>query len=182
MYGKTDEELTKSKLYILFLLDKVDEPFSNLNITQTFMETDIIEYFPLQQYMFELEKSDFISKKIVERNEFYEITERGKSVLDYFDNRMLGQDRKKIESYLDENLAKFNRYKEIKAEYRKNNETGNSEVTLQLINKGKPFITLNLEVPTAETARSICASWDEYASDIYGEITSVLTKKRSHEE
>ena len=37
MYGKTDEELTKSKLYILFLLDKVDEPFSNLNITQTFM-------------------------------------------------------------------------------------------------------------------------------------------------
>ena len=111
MYGKTDEELTKSKLYILFLLDKVDEPFSNLNITQTFMETDIIEYFPLQQYMFELEKSDFISKKIVERNEFYEITERGKSVLDYFDNRMLGQDRKMIESYLDENLAKFNRYK-----------------------------------------------------------------------
>jgi len=181
MYGKTDEELTKSKLYILYLLDKIDEPFSNLNITQTLIETDIVEYFPLQQYLFELEKSDFIYKKIVERNEFYEMTERGKSALNYFENRMLGQDKKKIEHYLDENLPKFNRYKEIKAEYKKDNETGNAEVTLQLINKGKPFITLNLEVPTIETAKSICANWDEYASDIYGEITSVLTQKRSQE-
>lgn len=178
MYGKTEDELTKSKLYILFLLSKVDEPFSNLNITQTFIETDIIEYFPLQQYIFELEKSAFISKMQVERKDYYQITERGKSALNYFENRMLGIDKKKLEEYLEENLSKFNRYKEIKADYSKNAETGNMEVVLQLINKDRPFINLKLEVPTADTAKTMCKNWDQFASDIYGEIITLLTKKR----
>lgn len=178
MYGKSEEELTKSKLYILFLLNKVDEPFSNLNITQTFIETDIIEYFPLQQYLFELEKSSFISKMQVERKDYYQITERGKSALNYFENRMLGIDKKKLEDYLEENLSKFNRYKEIKADYSKNGETGNTEVVLQLINKDKPFINLTLEVPTAETAKAMCKNWDQFASDIYGEIITLLTQHR----
>ncbi len=178
MYGKSEDELTKSKLYILFLLNMVDEPFLNLNITQTFVETDIIEYFPLQQYLFELEKSSFISKMEVERKAYYQITERGKSALNYFENRMLGIDKKKLEEYLEENLSKFNRYKEIKADYSKNVETGNTEVVLQLINKDRPFINLTLEVPTAETAKNMCKNWDQFASDIYGEIITALTQKR----
>lgn len=182
MYGKSDEELTKSKLYILFLLQKVDEPFSNLNVTQTFIETDIIEYFPLQQYLFELENSSFIIKKQVERNDYYQITERGKSALNYFENRMLGIDKKKLEKYLSDNLSKFNRYKEIKAEYQKNSENGSVEVTLQLINKEKPFISLKLEVPTVETAKAMCENWDGFASEIYGEIIGSLTQKRKTEE
>lgn len=178
MYGKTEEELTKSKLYILYLLNMVDEPFSNINITQTFVETDIIEYFPLQQYLFELENSSFISKMQVEQKDYYHITERGKSALNYFENRMLGIDKKKLEEYLEENLSKFNRYKEIKADYSKNVETGNTEVVLQLINKDKPFINLMLEVPTAQTAKAMCKNWDQFASDIYAEIITVLTQKR----
>lgn len=181
MYGKTDSELTKSKLYILFLLNKVGDSVSDHVITQTLIETEIIEYFPLQQYLFELTQSKFTKKSQMENKHFYIITERGKSALSFFNNRMLGQEKKKIEAYLDKEFADLKKSREIIAEYRKI-KTGQTKVQLKLLNEDEPYLSLELDVPTTEMAKEICANWKINATDIYTEIMTSVTKKRDEEQ
>lgn len=181
MYGKTDNELTKSKLYILFLLQKVGESVSEHVITQTFIETEIIEYFPLTQYLFELVQSKFIKKIQIEGKDFYLITERGKSAISFFNNRMLGQEKKKIESYLDQNFSDLKKSKEITAEYRKI-KSGQTKVELKLLNEDEPYLSIAVDVPTIEMAKEICNGWKINATEIYSEVITSITKKRDEDQ
>ena len=61
MFEKSSNELAINKLYILYILSKMEIPLSNSQIINIFMENDILDYFSLQQYLHELKDANLVS-------------------------------------------------------------------------------------------------------------------------
>ena len=51
MFEKSSEELALNKLYILYILNKMQLPLTNGQITNIFIENDLLDYFSLQEYL-----------------------------------------------------------------------------------------------------------------------------------
>ena len=60
MLESSVEKLAESKLTILYLLHKINMPMSKGQICRFALEIDSVEYFSLQNYIFEMVESDFI--------------------------------------------------------------------------------------------------------------------------
>ena len=56
-------ELAESKLLILYIAKKIKMPISNISLTELILSNNLLNYFSLQQYIFELVSSDFLTAK-----------------------------------------------------------------------------------------------------------------------
>ncbi|WDC83543.1 DUF4364 family protein [Caloramator sp. mosi_1] len=54
-------DLAINKLIILYILNKLNKPTSNSQLTQIILENNLINYFTLQQYISELINTGFIN-------------------------------------------------------------------------------------------------------------------------
>ena len=80
------EPLTLYKLIILYMLDKVDFPLSNSQISEFILDKEYTTYFKLQQALSELMDAGFIRKESTHNRTIYHLTEDGASTIDYFRN------------------------------------------------------------------------------------------------
>ena len=60
-------ELAENKLLVLYVIKSLKQPISNTQLTEIILENNFINYFTLQQYISELEYSNFV--KYIEKNE-----------------------------------------------------------------------------------------------------------------
>ena len=74
-------ELAENKLLVLYVIKSLKQPISNTQLTEIILENNFINYFTLQQYISELEYSNFV--KYIEKNEkkLISITDKGEKVL-----------------------------------------------------------------------------------------------------
>ena len=81
-------ELAENKLLVLYVIKSLKQPISNTQLTEIILENNFINYFTLQQYISELEYSDFV--KYIEKNEkkLISITDKGEKVLSFFNDRI----------------------------------------------------------------------------------------------
>ena len=84
----SNRELAENKLILLYILDKLNMPVSNLQLTKIVMENKLMNYFIFQQFLDELCSLKFISPKITDNKTYYTITPSGKQTLDYFVNHI----------------------------------------------------------------------------------------------
>ena len=54
-------ELAENKLLVLYVIKSLKQPISNTQLTEIILENNFINYFTLQQYISELEYSNFIN-------------------------------------------------------------------------------------------------------------------------
>lgn len=59
------DALTLYKLIILYMLDKVDFPLTNSQLSEFILDKGYTDYFKLQQAISELQDAEFISVKII---------------------------------------------------------------------------------------------------------------------
>ena len=57
---ENSSELAESKLLLLYILKNLKTPISNTQLTEIVLENNLINYFTLQQYISELDSSEFI--------------------------------------------------------------------------------------------------------------------------
>ena len=72
------EPFTIYKLTILNMLDKVDFPLTNTQISNFFLEQDYTDYFRVQQVISDLVDADLIHAESTHSNTQYTITDRRK--------------------------------------------------------------------------------------------------------
>ena len=53
-------ELAENKLLVLYVIKSLKQPISNTQLTEIILENNFINYFTLQQYISELEYSNFV--------------------------------------------------------------------------------------------------------------------------
>ena len=167
---------TLYKLIVLFMLDKVDFPLTNSQISEFILDQGYTNYFTLQTAINELVESDMIGIENIRNSSLYHMEEAGKEAIHMFEDRISDAIKQDILSYFEKNRYKLRNEVEITADYypTKKNEY---YVVCKVKEKGSILLELKLNVMSKEQAIKICDDWHKDSSDVYSFLVEKLMMK-----
>lgn len=166
-------ELAENKLLLLYLFNKIKFPMSNNQLTQIILENNFINYFTLQQYIFEMVSSNLIAYTEEDGKSRIVITEKGINVLSFFENRISKEKLDKVNLYLSSNLDNIKREVAISSDYTID-ENNNFVVDLKAMENETTLIDVKLSVASNKQARELCEKWRNNSSELYKKIIQLL--------
>lgn len=167
------EALTLYKLIVLYMLNKVNFPLTNSQISEFILGKEYTTYFTLQEAMLDLEEAKFMEIKSIRNTSYCYITPEGKETLGFFDNKISDSIKEDIDKYLSENKYELRDEVSNLADFYKS--TSGDFTVHCLVKEGKStLIELNLSVPSEEQAETMCKKWKNSSQDIYAYIMRTL--------
>lgn len=160
------EPFTLYKLIVLYMLNKVDFPLTNAQLSSFILERDYTTYFTLQSVLSELAESSLIRQETIRNCSYYTITDSGAEALHYFQNRISLSIREEIDDYIAANKMRLRDEVSIIADYYKNTA---DEYSVRCIVKEKYAnpIELTITVPDEAQAKTVCRHWKDHCQAIY---------------
>ena len=155
------------------MLDKVDFPLSNSQISEFILDKEYTTYFKLQQALSELMDAGFIREESTHNRTIYHLTEDGASTIDYFRNNISHAIQKDINDYLKEKKYDLKNEISVKADYYRNTNQEFS-VHCQVIENKYPLIDLTITVPSEAEAKIASDNWQKKNQNIYAQIMANL--------
>ena len=161
------------KLIILYMLNKVDFPMTNSQLSDFILGNEYTNYFIFQQVLSELIDAEFITAETLQNSSRYKITKDGRETVSFFENKISDAIKEDIANYLQENEFAIRNKNSVIANYYK---SGGDEyvVTLSINEDTSTVIDLNLSVPTEELAEKMCTNWQTRSQDIYSYVFKTL--------
>lgn len=176
MFTENTKELAQHKLLILYILDTVDIPMNNAELTQFVLENNYMNYFIAQQYISELISSKFIEYSTKDGLEFYHLSQAGKDTLNYFIDRIPEHLKDEVDKKYKKKKEEMIKETQIVGNYYKKNDS-EYIVNLKVIEKDILLFNLSLNVVSNKQAKLICNNWKESSNDIYKNILDLLIKE-----
>ncbi|MDD6057756.1 MAG: DUF4364 family protein [Clostridiales bacterium] len=169
------EPFTIYKLTILNMLDKVDFPLTNTQISDFFLEQEYTDYFRVQQVINDLTDASLVRAESTHNNTRYFITPAGKETLGFFRDKITDAIERDTIAYFEKNKVALRTVNSIIADYYK---TPNQDyaVRCQFKVRGSNLIDLTLSVKTKEQAEAICNNWKKQNEDVYAYLMDILMK------
>lgn len=169
------EPFTIYKLTILNMLDKVDFPLTNSQISNFFLEQEYTDYFRVQQVISDLVDTDLIHAESTHNNTQYTITAAGKETLGFFKDKISDAIESDMLSFFEKNKVELRNVNSIIADYYK---TPNHDyaVRCQFKERDINLIDLTLTVHSKEQAEAICNNWKDQTEDVYAYLMDILMK------
>lgn len=161
------------KLIILHLLNKVDFPLTNSQISEFILDKGYTNYFKLQQVLSELCENGFITEESSHNRTLYHITEEGIETIHFFKNDISPAIQQDIDAFLAEKQFDLKNESSVKADYYQNSNMEYS-VRCQVIEKDSPLIDLTIVVPTENEAKKAVMNWSEKNAQLYALIMGEL--------
>lgn len=161
------------KLIILYILDRMDFPITNTELTRFILEKEYCDYITINQILAELIEDKFVEHDSSHNTYLYRITPIGKETLSFFYTRISVAIRDEIDTYLSEKEYQLREMVSNTADYyeAKKNEF---VVELRVVERDSELVRINLLVTSAAEADLICSRWKENSADIYGYLISTL--------
>lgn len=169
------KELAENKLLVLYILGSIGHPISNSRITEIVLENNLLNYFHLQQYLGELVDSGFIDSSKEEKRQMYSLSDKGKNVLGYFQNRISDSKKSIVDSYLLRYREALDKNIDISASYDRL-DNGGYIVSCKLSENGICIIDLKLNTASGDSAAKVCENWNSNASQLYNKIVNILNQ------
>ncbi len=155
------------------MLDKFDYPIAKSQVYDFILDREYSNYFNLTQAFYELTEDAYIESSSTHSQTFVELTDTGRESLAYFRNRISEGIRKDIDSFCEENRGEIaNRMSVITNYYR--TSSGDYVADLTARERSEDLINIRINLPTEESAQSVCEHWRERSSDIYAFIMGNL--------
>jgi DNA-binding PadR family transcriptional regulator len=170
------DAFTLYKLIILFLLDKVDFPLTNAQISNFILEKDYTNYFNIQQSISELIEAEFVTVETIGHSSHYRITDSGRETLSFFGYMISTAIQSDILEYLKSNKYSLRDEVSTLSEYYEAKK-GEYMVRLRVVEKEESIIDLNIAVPTKEDAVRVCDNWRTQSQQIYAYVLSNLLRE-----
>ena len=158
------------KLIILYMLNKVDFPLTNSQISEFILDEGYTTYFKLQQALAE---SGFIREESTHSRTFYHLTEEGRETLHFFKNDISTAIQEDIDSFLKEKNYELKNEVSVKSDYYRNTNREYS-IHCQVVEQGVPLIDLTVTAPTEKEAETIANNWQQKNEEIYAWIMAHL--------
>lgn len=169
------EALTIYKLIVLYMLDRVDFPLTNTQISNFVLEKEYTTYFTLQQALNDLLSSELISAEELYNNTQYRITDSGKETIAFFHTKLSKAIKQDIEEYCQTNQIALRNETSIVADYYRT--TGNNYAAhCVLKEKDAPLAEITLTVGSKEQATAVCDNWRKHCEDIFIYLMDTLVK------
>ena len=167
------EAQTLYKLIVLSMLDRVDFPLTNAQISDFILTKEYTNYFTLQQVLAELVETDLAEENTVRNSTYYQMTEKGKETLNYFGHMVSAAIHEDMDKYFKDKAIALRDEMSVKADYYENNHEEYS-VRLRVMEKDSALIDLTLSVPTEGQANSICDNWKKKNQKLYAYLMQEL--------
>lgn len=167
------EPNTIYKITILDMLDKVDFPLTNTQISNFFLEQDYTDYFTVQQIISGLLDSELIRAESTHNNTQYYITASGKETLTFFKDKITPAIAEDLANYYAKNKMTIKNENAIVADFYKSTIPG-FDVRCQLKENDTSIIDITLHVENKSQAEAVCHNWKERYMDIFAHLMETL--------
>lgn len=167
------ETLALYKLIILQMLQKIDFPLTNGQISEFILDKGYTNYFKLQQAIFEMVDTGFLYEEQAHNRTLYHLTDSGMETIQFFKSKIPPAILDDIDAFLREKKYDLKNEVSVKADYYKNNHQEYS-VRCQVLENEIPLIDLTLTVPTEKEAITISTNWSTKNSEVYATVMSLL--------
>ncbi len=174
------EAMMLYKLILLYILNRVDFPLTNNQLTEFILEKEYTNYFNVQQSISQLIDDDYIVMETIRNNSLYKITESGKQTLSFFKNDISPGICRDIDMYLSKNEYQLREEVANPADYEKQ-KTGDYLTRLQVIEHGTILFEIKLSVASEEEAIRICNDWKNVNAELYRCVVTKLMSSPSQE-
>ena len=168
-----NETLMLYKLIILYILDRVDFPMSNAQLTNFITEREYTNYFNVQQVVNELEEDKYISKETTRSQTLYRITAEGRETLSFFYKKISKEIRDDIDIYLSQEKYALREEVSSLADFYETTP-GEYVADLKILERDSFLIEMKLTVPSLSAAETICDKWKQKNADIYAYVINTL--------
>ncbi|MDK2808833.1 MAG: hypothetical protein PWP24_1570 [Clostridiales bacterium] len=169
----SSDSMTLYKLIILFILDKVDFPLTNAQLSNFILDKGYTNYFTIQQAIKELDASALLKGETVRNRSLFRITDAGKETLQFFNKEIGDTIKAEIISYLKENKFELREEVSSLSEYYEG-KRGEYIAHCYVQEQGSKIIEINLTVPSEEDAVSICNNWANKSQELYAHLMQEL--------
>ena len=167
------ESLTLYKLIVLYMLEKVDFPLTNAQISGFILDKGYTTYFHLQQALSELTESELIRCETIRNSSYFSITKSGEQTLEYFGKEIPKEIKGEIAEFFKNNAMEIKEELSTFANYYKGEKEG-YQVRCSAKEKEVPLIELTMTVPTKAAAEAVCASWQTKNKAVYEKLLDML--------
>ena len=169
------DPITLYKLMILYMLDHVNFPLTNSQLTDFFLDHEYTTYFTLQQALNELKEAGLIRMESTHNFSRYEITKKGDDTLSFFGNNISPAIIEDIDSYLKENKFRLRNEVGVISDFYKS--TNQDYIVHCEVREGKSIlIGFDLSVPDKDQAETMASHWKERSQEIYSYVMKTLMK------
>ena len=76
------------KLLVMHMLDEVEFPLTNAQITKFFLENEYATYFMVQKTISELIEDGFVFSNVKRNTSYYHLTSEGRESIKFFENKV----------------------------------------------------------------------------------------------
>lgn len=171
---KTGNKIAQDKLKLLYILNYINIPLTNIEITNYILENNFMDYFTLQQLLSDLCDSKFLKLNSKNGNEYYIISEAGSAALEMFSDKLPEYFTSEVDLNCSNLKKQLKRQRELIGHYYKKTEDV-FIVTLQVMENEGVIFNLSVNVPTEDLAKNICKKWESNPEEIFGNIIKTLT-------
>lgn len=172
------DSMTLYKLMILYMLNHVNFPLTNNQISEFFLNKSYTNYSNLQKAISELLEAELIVMENTHNSSRYMSSSSGKQTLEYFESDIPHDIINDISNYLKENSFKMRSESSSSAVYYK---TENNDYMLHFeIREAKDLlIGLDIIAPNEEQAIKMSSNWDKCGEDIYQTVMMKLISNKN---
>ena len=167
------EAFTLYKLIILYMLEKLNFPLTNGQISEFILDKGYTNYFTLQQTLAELVEANFIREETTHNRTLYHLTEEGNETIQFFKNNISAAIQTDIDTFIAEKRYELRDEVSVKADFYQNKNL-EYDVRCQILENGTPLIDLTIAVPTEEQAETVANNWSKKNQEIYAQIMAEL--------
>ena len=155
------------------MLDKLDFPLTNGQISEFILGKGYTTYFTLQQAISEMVDAGFLHEETTHNRTLYHLTTEGAETIRFFKNNISPAIQDDINTFIIEKSYDLKNEVSVKADYY---QTKNLEfaVRCQILENASPLIDMTLTVPTEEEATSVANNWNKRNQEIYAQIMGSL--------
>ena len=167
------EQLTLYKLMILYLIEKVDFPLSNSQISEFILDKGYTNYFTVQRAFHEFEEENMLRVKQIRNMSHYALSDEGSEAIEMFEYQIPNSIKEDIAQFLKEKEYELRKEANVTADFYPS-KGDEYTVNLKIREKESPLLEINLNVVSRDQAVYICDHWEKKHSDVYSMLIEKL--------
>jgi len=162
---------------ILLLVDKIDIPISNRQISQFAQEENYMNFFATQQYLTELAEAGYLDKSQSASTTRYTITDEGIKAIDTFSNQVPPYVKTRIARYVEDIRHVVKQDLEVVANHFFQHDNEEYLVKCAVYEDDNILMEINMSVVNKEQAVAVCNNWKNNVGKLHSQIIEILLTK-----
>lgn len=161
------------KIIILELLNRVNYPLSNAQITDFFTESGITDYFTTQEAISSLIDAGMLEVIHSNNNTLYQGNEQAWETLRLYQEKVSSNIKDEMISYLNKNGLSMKQSNSLFADYQ-HLSSGGYLCSLRMLEEDAVVIDLALRVTSEAAAEAVCTNWKVRCGEVYEAVVDRL--------